>query len=59
MTDIMRENMRTAFFNFEYLIAFKWAKEIELKNIKIIYIGKKNNLPKEMIEKLIRKSYVS
>jgi len=59
MTDIMRENMRTAFFNFENLIAFKWAKEIELKNIKIIYIGKKNNLPKEMIEKLIRKSYVS
>jgi V/A-type H+-transporting ATPase subunit C len=59
MTDIMRENMRTAFFNFENLIAFKWAKEIELKNIKIIYVGKKNNLPKEMIEKLIRKSYVS
>ncbi|MCR4422216.1 MAG: V-type ATPase subunit [Spirochaetales bacterium] len=59
MTDILKENMRTAFFNFENLIAFKWAKEIELKNIKIIYIGKKNNLPREMIEKLIRKSYVS
>lgn len=58
MTLFLKENMKSAFFNFENLFAFKWAKEIELKNIKILYIGKKNNLPKEMIEKLIRKSYV-
>jgi len=58
LTIIMSENMKSAFFNFENLIAYKWAKEIELKNIKILYIGKKNNLSKESIEKLLRKSYV-
>ncbi len=59
LTSFIKENMKSAFFNFENLFAYKWAKEIELKNIKIIYVGKKNNLPKEMVEKLIRKSYVS
>lgn len=58
LTLMLKENLRTAFFNFENLVVYKWAKEIELKNIKIIYIGKKNNIPREMIEKLIRKSYV-
>ncbi|MFN3411564.1 MAG: V-type ATPase subunit [Exilispira sp.] len=58
MTLFLKENMKSAFFNFENLFAYKWAKEIELKNIKILYIGKKNNLPEEMIEKLIRKSYL-
>ncbi len=58
LTLLLQENMKSAFFNFENLLSYKWAKEIELKNIKIIYIGKKNNLPKDLIEKLIRKSYV-
>lgn len=58
LTKILKENMLSAFFNFENLFAYKWAKEIELKNIKILYIGKKNNLPKDMIEKLLRKSFI-
>lgn len=58
LTEFIKENLKSAFFNFENLFAYKWAKEIELKNIKIIYVSKKNNIPKENIEKLIRKSYV-
>ncbi len=54
----LSEGLRSAFFNIENIVGYQWAKEIELKNLKIIYIGKINNLPRENIAKLLRTSYV-
>jgi V/A-type H+-transporting ATPase subunit C len=58
ITSELSEGLRSAFFNIENIVGYQWAKEIELKNLKIIYIGKVNNLPRENIAKLLRISYV-
>lgn len=42
----------------EPLVAYTLAKETELKNIRIIMIGKLNGVPKETLEERLRETYV-
>lgn len=47
-----------ALYGAEPLIAYVLAKETELKNIRIILVGKLNGLAKEIIEEHLREPYV-
>lgn len=49
---------KLALYGVEPLVAYVWAKEIELKNIRIILIGRLNGLAKEAIAERLRVSYV-
>lgn len=42
----------------EPLIGYLWAKEIEIKNIRIVMVGKINKLPAEAIKERIRNVYL-
>ncbi len=42
----------------EPLIAYLWAKENEIKNARIIMVGKINNIPSEVIRERLRETYV-
>ncbi len=45
-------------FGVEPLVGYLWAKEIEIKNIRIVLVGKINGLPAESIRERIRNVYV-
>ncbi|MFO8192776.1 MAG: V-type ATP synthase subunit C [Bacillota bacterium] len=45
-------------FGPEPLIGYLWAKEVELKNIRLILVGKINKLPAEAIRERIRDAYI-
>lgn len=45
-------------FGIEPLVGYIWAKEIEIKNIRIVMVGKINKLPAEAIRERIRDVYV-
>jgi len=45
-------------FGVEPLVGYLWAKEIEIKNIRIVLVGKINQLPAESIRERIRDVYV-
>ncbi len=45
-------------FGIEPLIGYLWAKEIEIKNIRLLMVGKINRLPAEAIRERIRDGYV-
>lgn len=45
-------------FGLEALIGYLWAKEIEIKNIRLIMVGKINKLPNEAIRERIRHVYL-
>lgn len=45
-------------FGLEPLIGYLWAKENELRLIRIIIVGKLNNLPAEAIRERLRKVYI-
>ena len=45
-------------FGIEPLIGYIWAKEIELKNVRIILYGKINNFEKEEVFSQLRIPYV-
>ncbi len=45
-------------FGVEPLVGYLWAKEIEIKNIRIVLVGKINRLPAESIRERIRDVYV-
>lgn len=45
-------------FGIEPLVGYLWAKENEMKNIRIIMVGKINNISKEIIRERLRESYV-
>jgi V/A-type H+-transporting ATPase subunit C len=49
---------KLALYGPEPLIAYVLAKETELKNIRILLVGKLNGLPKEIIEEHLREPYV-
>lgn len=49
---------KLALYGAEPVIAYVLAKETELKNIRIILVGKLNGLPKETIEEHLREPYV-
>ncbi|MCS6936169.1 MAG: V-type ATPase subunit [Candidatus Bipolaricaulota bacterium] len=49
---------KLALYGVEPLVAYALAKEIELKNIRMILIGKLNGLSKEAIAERLRVSYV-
>jgi len=42
----------------EPLIAYLFAKEIETKNIRVIIVGKINNIPQEILRERLRETYV-
>jgi V/A-type H+-transporting ATPase subunit C len=46
------------FFGPEPLFSYLWAKETEIKNLRIILTGKINNLPESSIEERINELYV-
>jgi V/A-type H+-transporting ATPase subunit C len=45
-------------FGIEPLIAYLFAKEIEIKNIRMIIAGKLNRMPKELLRETLREPYV-
>ncbi len=45
-------------FGVEPLVGYLWAKEIEIKNIRIVLVGKINRLPAESIRERIRDAYI-
>ncbi len=45
-------------FGIEPLVGYLWAKEIEIKNIRIVLVGKINKLPAEAIRERIRDVYI-
>lgn len=45
-------------FALEPLVGYLWAKEIEVKNIRIVLVGKINKLPAEAIRERIRNVYL-
>ncbi len=45
-------------FGVEPLVGYLWAKEIEVKNIRIVLVGKINKLPSDSIRERIRNVYV-
>lgn len=58
LTMFLKENLQDKIANFEIIFAYCYAKKIELLNLKIIYVGKLNNIEKSKITKLLRKPYV-
>jgi V/A-type H+/Na+-transporting ATPase subunit C len=45
-------------FGPEPLIGYRWAKEMEIKNIRLILVGKINKLPAEAIRERLRDGYL-
>jgi len=45
-------------FGFEPLLGYLWGKEIEIKNIRLILVGKINRLPNEAIRERLRNGYI-
>ena len=45
-------------FGVEPLVGYLWAKEIEIKNIRIVLVGKINQLPSDSIRERIRDVYI-
>lgn len=45
-------------FGIEPLVGYLWAKEVEIKNIRIVLVGKINKLPAEAIRERLRNAYV-
>ncbi len=45
-------------FGLEPLVGYLWAKEIEIKNIRLVLVGKINKLPAEAIRERIRDVYI-
>ena len=44
-------------FGVEPLIGFMMAKEMEIKNLRIIYVGKANTLEEGLIKERLRETY--
>jgi V/A-type H+-transporting ATPase subunit C len=53
ITAYLQQGRRSA-FGLEPLIGYLWAKEIEIKNIRLIMVGKINKLPAEAIRERMR-----
>jgi V/A-type H+/Na+-transporting ATPase subunit C len=45
-------------FGLEPLVGYLWAKEIEIKNIRLVLVGKINKLPAEAIRERLRDVYI-
>ncbi|MGM0651178.1 MAG: V-type ATP synthase subunit C [Bacillota bacterium] len=45
-------------FGLDPLVGYLWAKEIEIKNIRLVLVGKINQLPAEAIRERIRDVYI-
>ncbi len=45
-------------FGVEPLVGYLWAKEIEIKNIRLVLVGKINKLPAEAIRERLRNVYI-
>jgi V/A-type H+-transporting ATPase subunit C len=45
-------------FGPEPILAYIYAKESEIKNLRIIMVGKINNIPSEVIRERLREVYV-
>ncbi len=53
ITNHLKQGRRVT-FGIEPLVGYLWAKEIEIKNIRIVLVGKINKLPAEAIRERIR-----
>ena len=51
-------NARLVTIGVEPLIAWLFAKETEIRNVRMIMTGKINNLPMDMIRERLRETYV-
>ncbi len=58
LAKFLKDNTKYLISNIEVVYTYYYLKNIELKNIKLIYIGKVNHLAKDLIIKTLRKSYV-
>ena len=54
----MMKNAKIIPFGVEPLIAYIYAKETEIKIIRIIMVGKLNNISAEVVRERLRDSYV-
>lgn len=52
------ENTKFSFFNIAPLVNFLVRKEIEIKTLRTIFLGKINGIPTEEIKKSLRKPYI-
>lgn len=57
ITAYLKKNKWRA-FGLEPLVGYLWGKEIEAKNIRLVMVGKINNLPAEAIRERLRDVYV-
>jgi len=58
LTIYVREMTKYLISDLTIIYSFIYAKEIELKNIKIIYVSKINNISQDKVKKILRKTYV-
>ncbi len=59
--DLLLEMIKSAkylSFGIEPVLGFLIAKELEIKNLRQILIGKLRHVPSELIQKSVRKTYV-
>jgi|GEM_PF-6857405 len=53
------KNTKFTFFGIEPLIAYYWAKRIEITNLRLIYLSKISNIPIDFTSQLLRNSFLS
>jgi len=57
ITEYLRQSKRMP-FGLDPLVGYLYAKEIEVKNIRLILVGKINGLPVEDIRERLRNVYI-
>ncbi len=57
ITAYLKKGKWTA-FGLEPLVGYLWAKELEIKNIRLVLVGKINKLPAEAIRERLRDVYI-
>ncbi len=57
ITAYLKQGKWTA-FGLEPLVGYLWAKEMEIKNIRLVLVGKINKLPAEAIRERLRDVYI-
>jgi len=56
--EYLSDRTKLVFFDIGPLINYIYLKEGEARTLRTVWVGKKNNLPKEKIKSYLRKSYV-
>lgn len=58
MTTLLKERVKGLTYGPEHIFAYVCAKEIEIKNLRIILVGKANGLSANFIKERLRETYV-